>query len=374
MNPKIRCLHIASGDLWAGAEVQLFTLLTTFASGSDVEPHAALMNEGELARRLRAAGIPVTVFDESRSGALTLFKGLRQLITKLRPQVIHTHRQKENVLGSIANTTSIGVPCVRTSHGSPEHRPKGLRNLHKLGFYTADRLCGTLLQSRIVAVSQTLAGELEQHYSAQKISIVENGVDVSTLRTTAPASDIRGTAEEVHIGIVGRVEPVKRVDLFLGAARLLSEQSDAPWRFHVIGDGSLRAAMESTAASLGIADRVRFHGHRSDSASCLAALDALIMCSDHEGMPMTPLEAICVGTPVVGHAVGGLNDLLAYEAGGLLVHDHSPRGYADALLKLMTLDRTALIERGRARIDQRFSAAHNAAQIAGIYRDLTDSR
>jgi glycosyltransferase involved in cell wall biosynthesis len=333
------------------------------------------MNDGELARKLRAAGVPVTIFDESRNGAFAIFQGLRRHFVRLRPDVIHTHRQKENVLGSMANSLSIRVPSVRTSHGSPEHRPKGLNNLHKLAFYAADHLCGTLLQSKIIAVSRPLADELSQHYSSKKINVVENGVDASTLQSTAPAADILAEHDQRNIGFVGRLQPVKRVDLFLRMAHsLLQQEPNLQWRFHVIGDGPLRTSLESSAKQLGVADRVRFHGHRSDSTSCLAALDALVMCSDHEGMPMTPLEAICVGTPVVGHAVGGLNDLLAGQTGGLLVQDHSPAGYADAVLKLFQMDRVPLIRRGRERVEQRFSANHNAAQVAAIYRDLTDSR
>lgn len=73
--PRLKSLHVVSGDLWAGAEVQLFTLLTQFAKGAQVEPHAALLNDGELARRLRAQGIAVTIFDEARLNGLQILLG-----------------------------------------------------------------------------------------------------------------------------------------------------------------------------------------------------------------------------------------------------------------------------------------------------------
>src|SRR5688572_18135302 len=112
----MKVLHIISGDLWAGAEVQACTLLTTLHRESQVQVAAALMNEGELARRLRDHGIPVTVFPESTLNAAAIVCGLRKLMTQWRPDVVHTHRIKENILGCIANTFSGNVPSVRSAH------------------------------------------------------------------------------------------------------------------------------------------------------------------------------------------------------------------------------------------------------------------
>lgn len=374
--PRLRALHIASGDLWAGAEVQLFTLLTHFCDGSEVAPHAALLNEGDLARRLRERNIPVTIFDERRMNGVQIACGLRRLMAGLRPDIVHTHRQKENVLGSIANLLTTRAKSVRTCHGAPEHKPAGIAALHKQLFYALDLMCGRLLQQGIIAVSAPLAQDLAAHFAPASITVIGNGIDVDAVRAAVSPVDFRNSAPDaIHVGIVGRLEAVKRVDLFLETCvRLVRAAPDKTWRFHVIGDGSLRAQLQRHAATLGIQAAVTFHGHRFDSAACLAALDVLVMCSDHEGMPMTPLEAIAVGTPVVAHAVGGLRELLSGAAGGILVDDHAPAGYASAVLALLQSDQNALLEQGIARVRSEYSAAVNATKVADLYRNLVHLR
>jgi glycosyltransferase involved in cell wall biosynthesis len=370
--PKLKALHVASGDLWAGAEVQLFTLLTQFSKGTEVQPHAALLNDGELAQRLRAQNVDVTIFDEKKLNGLQIMLGLRSLMNACGPDIVHTHRQKENVLGSIANSLATRSSSVRTCHGAPEHKPVGLKKMHKRLFYTLDLFCGRFLQQKVIAVSGPLGHVLCAHFEPRHISVIDNGVDVEALRSAVRPVDFRISAPDaVHVGIVGRLEPVKRVDLFLGmCALLLQEAPERTWRFHIIGDGSLRGELERSAKTLGIEAAVTFHGHRSDSVACLAALDALVMCSDHEGMPMTPLESIAVGTPVVAHDVGGLSNILSAESGGILTRDHTAAGYARAVIALLNSDKKTLLEHGMARVRNEFSAARNAADVAALYRSL----
>jgi choline dehydrogenase-like flavoprotein len=142
MTTPIRCLHVASGDLWAGAEVQLFTLLSQLVKNPEAQPHVALMNAGELATRLTQAGVPVTVLDEHRHAAPALLLKLKSLAANVRPHVIHTHRQKENVLGGIISLLGKRIPSIRTVHGSSEHTPRGLISLPKRLNYAADYACG----------------------------------------------------------------------------------------------------------------------------------------------------------------------------------------------------------------------------------------
>ena len=110
---KIKILHIASGDLWAGAEVQLYTLSKALADTSDVEISVILLNHGELENKLRDADIALTVLDESTlSDIQILFRLIRHIRTQ-GPDLIHTHRLKENVIGSLAALLAGRVPSIR---------------------------------------------------------------------------------------------------------------------------------------------------------------------------------------------------------------------------------------------------------------------
>ncbi|MDB6063077.1 MAG: hypothetical protein JWM78_3180 [Verrucomicrobiaceae bacterium] len=370
--PKLKVLHIASGDLWAGAEVQLFTLLSQLRDGNAIEPHAALLNDGELARKLRDKNIAITVIDETKLNGLQILWRLRKLMIDLRPNVIHTHRQKENVLGVIANLLAARIPSVRTCHGAPEHTPKGLLNFHRRIFYLFDFWCGKYFQDRIIAVSQDLKNKLTAIFPAQKVVLVENGIDVEVVRASIKPVDFRLNASNtVHVGIVGRLQQVKRVDLFLDMAALLLQQApEINWHFHVIGDGPLRQRLTQQAATLDVTGQVTFHGHRPDSTSCLAGLDVLVMCSDHEGLPMTVLESIAVTTPVVAHAVGGLTNLLHNDAFGILVTDHLPQAYASAVVGLLHVNRFPATNIGQQSMPSRYLASSNAEAACKLYRGL----
>ena len=88
-------LHVASGDRWAGAEVQLHTLLTHLNQRADIQARAVLLNEGEAAARLRASGVPVDILDESRLNGFQILLGLRRLLRRYRhASAIPTGRRK----------------------------------------------------------------------------------------------------------------------------------------------------------------------------------------------------------------------------------------------------------------------------------------
>lgn len=369
-------LHIISGDLWAGAEVQAYTLISNLRKLAGIELGAVLMNDGELAQRLRAAGVWLSILDERRLSTYRIFAGLKAVMREWQPDVVHTHRSKENVLGSLANRFAGNVPSLRTAHGANERTAQGPKARLRHGLIHAlDRWCGRHLQQRVIAVSRELATGLAADFTSQKVVVIENGVDVEAVAAQArtPGAGFRQVQPDAfHLGIVGRLVPVKRVDLFLRTAALLMQGHPArQWRFHVLGDGPLQAGLRNLAAELGIAPVVEFHGHRRDILSCMAELDALLLCSDHEGMPMTVLEAAILEVPIVAHAVGGIPDVVPES---LLVFTHTPEAYRDALVRLLGADARGLARQMASRVRQDFSSARNATRIATLYRQLEAQR
>ncbi|HSB95820.1 MAG TPA: glycosyltransferase [Spongiibacteraceae bacterium] len=367
--PPLKILHIASGDLWAGAEVQAYTLLCALRDNEDMQVAAILLNEGELARRLRARGIEVYIVPENTLNAWGILLELRKLMLAWQPNLIHTHRIKENILGSIANRLSRNVPSVRTVHGAGEHVPKGLRKIHKRILNYLDCWTGLHLQQKAIAVSQELAGKLLANFPLKHLVVIENGVDVDAVCTQKHVVEFRESMPHaIHVGIVGRLVPVKRVDIFLEMALLLSDRhANQAWQFHVFGDGPLKDSLIARTNELGIGPIVTFHGHRQDIIPCIAGLDVLVMCSDHEGLPMTILESMALQIRIVAHAVGGLSDALRDYRQGLLVAGHSANDYADAVFRLIRQSPTADPQPPM----ERFSARSNARAVARLYADLT---
>ena len=363
-------MHIASGDLWAGAEVQLFTLVSALNKMPTNTLHVVLLNEGELSNRLRSVGVAVSVIDEQALSAMAIFSQLKTLIREVKPDIVHTHRFKENILGALANALTVSAFSVRTVHGAPEFVYGPFNQPLKWLAHCVDVWVGKKLQGRVIAVSAPLAEQLACYYPGNHISIILNGVDVAHFDAVKPAAVLTATKDVVHVGVVGRLVSVKRVDLFLEMCKWLVEADKGSFQFHIVGDGPLDVELQQKCHALGLDDDVVFYGHRSDVAAFIAGLDVLVMCSDHEGLPMTALEALALGTPVVAHAVGGLCDLLAGCEVSRLVCEHSPEAYAQSVMACLddVNKRTAVI------LPHQYTAVRNAEQIMMVYRRGVDAK
>ena len=371
---QLKVLHVASGDLWAGAEVQLFTLVKTLHARSDTSVSVVLFNFGRLEQELNNAGITVIVLDESILNGLQILRQLVHIIREQQPDVIHTHRIKENVLGSIAAFFAGRAASLRTAHGAPEHHP-GWWKFHKHVLYALDRFCGRHLQRKIVAVSGDLANILGKDFPLNKISIIENGIDVASICKDHPARTFQEGKQAVFkVGLAGRLVPIKRVDIFIQTAlHLMSKHPDMYASFHIFGDGPLRDELEKLNQNSGTDKIVSFEGHCDDMQKKLKQLDVLLMTSDHEGLPMTLLEAMALQIPIIAHATGGIPKLLDNGASGILVHKQDGANYANEIYKLYNNPETGLkiAERALQHVIQNNSALKNADAYHDVYTEIT---
>lgn len=367
-----RILHLASGDLWAGAEAQVFTLAYTLVHDLGVTTRVVLLNHGELEHRLQGNGIQTLVLDETRLGFPEILRQFTSILAAGDIDVIHTHRFKENIIGSLAGWLAGRIPSVRTVHGMPE-QPPSRRQIARRIIRLADRLSGRFLQQRVIAVSDDMTKHLQRIYPADSIVTIPNGVLVpppedatGTIRRQDPVASITR-----NIGIAGRLVPVKRIDIFIRAASsFITAHPGIDCTFHVFGDGPLRAALEQLAGELIPAGRIKFAGHVTDIRSALTGLDALMLTSDHEGLPMILLEAMAAGTPVIAHATGGIPEVLDQGRCGILVWSETAEDFAEALYRLLgdgvLADR--LVTLARQRVSERYSALHNAITTLELYQ------
>jgi glycosyltransferase involved in cell wall biosynthesis len=308
------------------------------------------------------------VLDEQKLSSPAILLNLLRLLYRLKPDVVHTHRIKENILASLAATLVTAAKGVRTVHGSAEHSLKGWRNLHRRLLAGLDSWCGAHLQSATIAVSQELGQALAYKFPKHNVVVIENGV--STHSTSDP--DVtpawnKSRPDLLHVGIAGRLVPVKRLDIFIDMAAQLTSRNPGCWQFHIFGDGPLRSQWVERVAALGLAQQILFHGQVPDLSSQLRSLQALIICSDHEGLPMVALEALAAKTPVLAHAVGGLRDLLDEP---LLISDNRASCYADKLTHLLQSRAEAGAPLARVTLPDQYTADYNARQVLGLYARL----
>ena len=372
----IKALHIASGDLWAGAEVQLFTLVKTLNTKPDITVEVILLNHGRLEQELEKIGVNVTVLDEEKLNGVKILFRLISALRKIKPDVIHTHRVKENILGCVAALLVGNIPTLRTAHGAPEHKP-AWHQIPKRAILFVDRLCGRFLQKKIIAVSYDLAEILKKNFPENKIKVIENGVDLITISSIERSVDLDINPESSYrIGMAGRLVPVKRVDIFIkAAAELLSNHPELNISFHIFGDGPLQTELTALNLKLNTEKEVCFEGHCENIQQELADLDVLLITSDHEGLPMVLLEAMALKTPVIAHAVGGIPKVLNQGECGSLVLKHQPSAYADAIYHLIKNPekRKKYINNAVNQVITFYSSEQNANAYHLIYKCLIQS-
>ena len=365
--PRLHSIcHVLSGDCWAGAEVQAATLVRALCRDGNLRLSAIVLNEGRLASELRQAGAIVKVIPESQNSFLQILHKAVPFVRRQQVQVLHSHRYKENLLSHLLALRCRVPVIVRTKHGMPEPF-KGWSSLRQFFNQQLDRWTGRFAADAIIGVSHEMEAQLRLEYGFRKVFTIRNGIDavnvVSRFSREQAKAHIGCTLAPV-IGIVGRLEPVKRVDLFLAMAKIVNGAVPGV-QFVVAGDGALRQSLLSSARQSGFEDHVRFLGHREDIHDVLRALDVLVMCSDHEGLPMVLLEALWLGVPVVARAVGGIREIVENGRNGLTVSSSDPGDLARACLRLLCDHRSGeSLCRGAAEdIQREFSMERNAESI-----------
>ncbi len=276
-------------------------------------------DEGDMQYYAEAHGVqPVIIPELGRSlnplrDLVTIWK-VYQLIRQYQPDVVHTHTAKAGFVGRIAAWLA-GVPViVHTFHGHVFHgyfSPTTTRVFILLERMTA-RMSDT-----VITLTEGLRRELADEYHIarkSKITVLPLGLDLQPFADTARKNgafrrEYAIPANAPLIGIVGRLVTVKNHALFLdAAARIRAQRPDA--RFVIVGDGDLRAELEAQVDALGLRDAVVFTGWVRDVAPVYADLDVNVISSVNEGTPVSVIESLAAGCPVVATAVGGLPDLL----------------------------------------------------------------
>lgn len=373
-----RVCHLASGDLWAGAEVQVFQLIRELARRGSFRPAAVLMNEGTLALKLRELSLEVLVLDEQRFSVFTIRKRLKEFVARQQSDILHTHRYKENIIAaSIANTAPL-KSLVQTVHGAPEPQ-SGIKRAKMSLYQHINRSATRSRFAAVVAVSHELEQSLSRQFSASQLCTIHNGIEAADPPTEAERRAARkkwSVAEEDFVfAAVGRMVPVKGFDVLLDAFAEACRH-DGRLRLLIAGDGPELDVLKRRADSLRLGTHARFIGYCSEMRSLLTASNALVMSSRHEGIPLTLLEAMALQLPVVATAVGGIPEAARNGQEALLVPAADSAALARALLKLAADSalQQQLAQASHSRILECFTITKAAAAYESLYRRLLSGR
>lgn len=370
----VKVCHVAMGDLWAGAEVQLLSLMRYLVRLPGFEWSVVLFNEGRLAEELRKLPLSLIVIPEQTCSPISISCRLAKTFRSIRPNVVHTHKYKDSFIGTLV-AKLVGVPhVVRIVHGLPEPF-KGLRNAKMVGYTAVDRFVTGWLVDRVVTVSSDIEKDLREMYGAHRVVCIHNGIDLEAVRVTIPSEVLRNTwqiAEDaVIIGTAGRLVPVKGHAILLEAMRIL-RASKHNVMLVLVGNGPLRSELEANAKRLGLEKAVIFAGHQDRVYDFINMIDIFVLPSLHEGIPMVLLEALALKRPVVATKVGGIPEVIAHDLSGKLMHAGDADELAAALKELIENPDTAaaLGLEGRRQVEREFSATIMAERMADLYRSL----
>lgn len=369
---RLRILHIFSGDLWAGAEKMIWTLLRQLSKQPFVDVCALSLNEGELTAALRASGIETLVVSESDRTFFDLVKETGRIFHKRGIDIIHAHRNKENLLAWCVRKRLGAQFLVSTLHGLSEVRKGWSVDRWRRG--VVERVDETLLRQAfdsVVAVSEDIQRILLQAkgYLQPQVPVIHNGID---LPMWTPIRERPSTP--FCIGSVGRCVPVKDFPLFIAIGKALIKAGEEV-RLVVLGEGPQKAELKAMVKREGLDAVVSFAEPCADPTSFYRSLDLYLNTSKHEGIPLSVLEAMAHGIPVVAPAVGGIPEILRDREDGFLVARRTAPAFAEACQRVMHDHETyaSMGMRARKRVESEFSSEKMAASYLALYRKLCDS-
>jgi glycosyltransferase involved in cell wall biosynthesis len=292
----MKVLHVITGLDAGGAELQLAMILRRTRHESDV---VTLYNPGPVADLIRGQGTSVRDVGMRRNTELSALLRLRRIIADGRYDVVHAHLYRAQVYARPAARLARTPVVVTTEHSIGEtHIERRKMTARVRALYLASEL----FSDATIAVSGIVRERLVRWgVRASKITVVPNGVDTDQLGFDPAARErVReqfGIAPDTYvIGALGRLDPNKRVDLTMEAARpLLGERC----KILVIGRGEDQGRLQDAAERLGVADHVIFGGYQSDTTAMLAAFDLYVAASVQETFGLSVLEALASGLPVL---------------------------------------------------------------------------
>jgi len=282
--------------------------------------------EGLLHGQLRANGVPVIVIPPLQKPLHPIrdMQSLLQLISVLRrlePDILATHTAKAGFIGRLA-AKLLGIPCVFTPHGqSFIDRKHGHVIKHRLLLEVLALKCG----ATTIAVSEAERQLALAHLRMDKarISLIHNGIPDCTLER-------RGADGAVRLTMVARFDQSKDHYTLI---RALTALHQLPWELRLAGSGPLLSNVKRCAEECGISSYVRFLGECSDVAGLLADSDIFVLISNAEAFPISILEAMRAGLPVVATDTGGVSEAVRNGENGFLV----AHGDSDTLAKKLSI-------------------------------------
>ncbi|MBU3760135.1 MAG: glycosyltransferase [Candidatus Omnitrophica bacterium] len=348
-----------------GAEQMVLSLTRALTSGSFRPIVVCLNDEGSFAEQARSAGVEVFAMHKRRGLDAALPWKLASFFRQRRTALVHTHLFNGHLWGRLAARMA-GIPWVATEHGMDGWRTP----LH----HAADAILGGD-GSRMVYVSEETRAFYRRRVPGRRASghVIFNGIDPELFRDSSLRSAVRAsfgfTENDFVIGTAGRFVPEKRHDIFLEVIERLRVQG-YPVKALVAGDGPLKEKVMEQARRLGLSEVLKLTGFRKDMPAVYPAMDVFVLTSDREGFPITVLEAMASGLPVVSSNVGGIHECVIPGENGDLVQPGNADGFVHAISSIYRKRGQLSWTASREKISRLFSTGIMARNYELLYQEV----
>lgn len=368
-DPRMRVLHVLPNFGLGGAErMATHLLLHLDRSCFAVAAISLFDRQGtDLEAMLDRTGIQVWYLGKRKGFDPRMYGRLGRVVREFQPDVVHTHRYVLRYLLPfiLARRVRVWVHTVHSVAEKEVDRPG--KWIHRVAF-------------RVGVVPVAIAGEvarsLERVYGLRNAPLIPNGIPLGHYASGKDTRKAWRTREGYEDGTVlfvsvARMSPPKDPFSLIQAFSIATSRNNR-LRLLLVGDGPLRPELEARVKALGLEDKVRFLGVRADVPEVLAAADAFVLSSRWEGNPLSVMEAMAAGKPVIATAVGGVPELVEDGVSGVLVPPENVDALAEAMLKLAG-DADLRRQLGQAafkRAKERFDVSVMVQAYAALYERL----
>ena len=356
----MRILQVVADGNPGGGTTHVLQILEayrkTFELGLVTQNGSYLLREAE---RMGVSCFGLDFFKSRFDPTVSLL--LRRIVLSFRPLLVHVHGSRAGYHHAIASPS---IKTLYTVHGFHfVHKPPLVRTLAR----AAERLAFRRA-SRVLFVSHYDVGIARSHglLSRDKSwAVVYPGVRLEDISRV-------GSASVHHVGFIGRLEYQKDPLLFLDVVRELPGYTAS-----IVGGGSLETEVRLHREKQGLGNSVRMFGAvpHPESLRILSTMDAVVMTSRWEGLPIVLLEAMAFGVPVVALNVGGVSEIIENGVSGLLTETRSAESIVPLVLRV-TKDpvlRTCIAQNARSRVASLFTVEKMLGEIGRIYEEAAQS-
>src|SRR4051794_17685775 len=358
----MKILYVITRSERGGAQIHLLDLLKNLPSGC--RPMLATEESGYLVDEARHLGVPVHHIRHlhqpiSPVNDLLALREIASLIKAECPDLVHAHTSKAGLLGRLAGWLT-GTPTVFTAH--TWSFADGISPLQRRVSIPLERFAGRI-GGKVITVSRANEEAAARHAITHRANLI-------TIWNGIPDTDLRaepGLAEVPKIVMIARFAAQKDQ---LSLVQALSG-IDKPWRLVFVGHGPKRAEVEAEAQRLRLSDRIDFLGDRGDIAHVLASSDLFVLSTKWEGLPLSILEAMRAGLPVITSDVGGCSEAVEHGTTGFLT---PPSDVSQLRVKIETvLSSKPLLksmgEAGRERFHRDFRIKSMMSKLMRFYHE-----